>query len=147
PPGRSDIWSALRREFSDGFRLLAARVQAEGLAPKLRARSRPTRVSQFPFLVQQRAADAMLAAWTAGEAAGPLVEAWREQCGDCRGAMEHIARRLETDGVSVDIVYGLDAIDRCLTRMELMAAVIDTEPGPQRDAALHTLLSLLIAAA
>ena len=61
--------------------------------------------------------------------------------------MAQIAHRLETDGVSVDIVYGLDAIDRCLTRMELMAAVIETQPGPQRDAALHTLLSLLIAAA
>ena len=147
PPDRSDIWSALRREFADAFRLLAARVQAEGLAPKLRARSRPSRVSQSPFLVQQRAADAMLAAWTVGEAAGPLVDAWRTQCADCRDAMAQIAQRLETDGVSVDIVYGLDAIDRCLTRMELMAAVIETEPGPQRDAALHTLLSLLIAAA
>ena len=89
PPGRSDIWSALRREFADGFRLLAARVQAEGLAPKLRARSRPARVSQSPFLVQQRAADAMLAAWTAGEAvpgprsmpgepnAPPAARSWR----------------------------------------------------------------------
>ena len=148
PPGRSDIWSALRREFADGFRLLAARVQAEGLAPKLRARSRPARVSESPFLVQQRAADAMLTAWTAGEAvAGAAVDAWRAQCAACREVMGQIAHRLETDGVSVDIVYGLDAIDRCLGRMELMAAVIETQPGPQRDAALHTLLSLLIAAA
>ena len=147
PPGRSDIWSALRREFADGFRLLAARVQAEGLAPKLRSRSRQLRVSQSPFLMQERAADAMLAAWTAGESAAPAVDAWRAQCAGCRAAMAEIAHRLETDGVSVDIVYGLDAIDRCLTRMELMAAVMETQPGGQRDAALHTLLSLLIAAA
>jgi site-specific recombinase len=147
PPGRPEIWLALRREFADGFRLLAARVQAEGLAPKLRARSRPGRVSQSPFLVQERAADALLVAWTAGVAATPAVNAWRAECAACRGAAGEIARRLETDGVSVDIVYGLDAIDRCLTRMELMAAVMETEPGAQRDAALHTFLSLLIAAA
>jgi site-specific recombinase len=147
PPGRSDIWAALRREFADGFRLLAARVQAEGLAPKLRARCGPARVDQSPFFLQQRAADTMLAAWIAGDAAASAADAWRAECAASRDAMSEIARRLETDGVSVDIVYGLDAIDRCLTRMELMAAVMETQPGPQRDAALHTLLSLLIAAA
>ena len=147
PPGRADIWSPVRREFADGFRLLAARVQAEGLAPKLRSRSPHARVSQSPFLVQQRAADAMLTAWTAGESAASAVDTWRTQCAACREATSEIAHRLETDGVSVDIVYGLDAIERCLTRMELMAAVIETQPGAQRDAALHTLLSLLIAAA
>jgi site-specific recombinase len=147
PSGRSDIWSALRREFADGFRLLAARVQAEGLAPKLRARSGPARVNQSPFFLQQRAADTMLTAWAVGDTAAPAADAWRAQAATCRGAMAEIARRLETDGVSVDIVYGLDAIDRCLTRMELMAAVMETQTGPERDAALHTLLSLLIAAA
>src|SRR5262249_7392840 len=33
-PGRPDLWVSLRRDFTDGFRLLAARMQNEGLAPK-----------------------------------------------------------------------------------------------------------------
>ncbi|HTS52502.1 MAG TPA: hypothetical protein VMH26_04445 [Burkholderiales bacterium] len=147
PPGRPDIWSALRRDFADGFRLLAARVQAEGLAPKLRARGLPGRVGQSPFVLQQRAADALLDAWSTGDAVAPAADGWRAQCAACRVAMSEIARRLETHGVSVDIVYGLDAVDRCLTRMELVAAVMEAAPGQQRDAALHTLLSVLIAAA
>jgi hypothetical protein len=103
-------------------------------------------VSQSLFLVQQRAADGMLAAWTAGEAAGPLVEAWRAQCGDCREAMAQIAQRLETDGASADIVYGLDSIDAAHTHGAHGCRHRD-RARPQRDAALHTLLSLLIAAA
>ena len=147
PPDRPDLWTALRSDFADGFRLLAARVQAEGLAPKLRARAKPGRVSHSPFLLQQHAAEDLVAAWAAGEAVEPIADAWRSQCAACRAAATEITRRLESDGVSVDIVYGLDAIDRCLTRMELMASVMETRTGPQRDAPLHSLLSLLVAAA
>ena len=64
PPGRPEIWSSMRRDFADGFRLLAARMQNEGLAPKLRARGPAVRVDQSPFFLQQRAADALLLAWS-----------------------------------------------------------------------------------
>jgi len=145
-PGRPDLWASLRRDLADGFRLLAARTQNEGLAPKLRARGPATRVDQSPFYLQQRAADALLLAWSDGGDVASAAEVWRGHAADCRVTMAEIVRRLESEGVSVDIVYGLDAIDRCLARMELMTTLMEAGPGEARDAAIHTLLSMLIAA-
>lgn len=146
PAGRAETWSSMRRDFADGFRLLAARMQNEGLAPKLRARGPAVRVDQSPFFLQQRSADTLLAAWRTGADVGPAAEAWRRDAVSCREAMAEIVRRLETAGVSVDIVYGLEAIDRCIARMELMVTVIESAPGEGRDAAIHTLLCVLMAA-
>ena len=39
PPERPEMWAPLRAAFTDGFRLLAIRVEAQGLSAKLRARS------------------------------------------------------------------------------------------------------------
>ncbi|MEO8630741.1 MAG: hypothetical protein ABI612_21975 [Betaproteobacteria bacterium] len=147
PAAESDIRSSLRNDFADGFRLLATRVQAEGLAPKLRARSAHVRVSRSPFYLQQHAADALLQNWIAEDVdISAHSQAWRDRASACRKATTEIAHRLESAGVSVDIVYSLDVIDRCLTRMELMASFMESEPGAQRDAVLHILLALLIGA-
>ena len=51
-----------------------------------------------------------------------------------------IQRHLENAGVSVDVVFGLEVIERCLTRMALMA---DFRPPrrPERSRRLHRLLA------
>src|SRR5690606_28830129 len=49
PREREDAWRPLRAAFVDGFRLLATRVEAQGLSRKLRARSRPSSVAESPF--------------------------------------------------------------------------------------------------
>jgi hypothetical protein len=41
PPTGDAAWAGIRAAFADAFRLLAARIQAEGLSAKLRTRSRP----------------------------------------------------------------------------------------------------------
>jgi site-specific recombinase len=48
PPEREETWRPLQAAFADGFRLLATRVEAQGLARKLRARSRPSSVTASP---------------------------------------------------------------------------------------------------
>ena len=147
PPNRPEIWAPLKTAFIDGFRLLAIRLQAQGLSSKLRARSHAASVGQSPFHAIAGTSDALVDAWRAGEDVSMLAQAWREQCAACRAETAEVSRRLESEGVSVDIVYGLEVVERCLARMEAMLAVIDCAPGAPRSEAVHKLLAGLIVAA
>ena len=144
PSDGGAAWSPVRADFADGFRLLAARAKAEGLSGKLRARGLTRRVSESPFYRIDLASEAVVVAWLAGEDASAPAQEWRRRATDCWAEMGAVRRRLETDGVSVDIVYGLDAIDRCLKRMETMVDVMEHSPGPERSAAIHRLLSRVV---
>jgi site-specific recombinase len=138
------IWPPIRDAFADGFRLVAARVQAVGLDPAIRARSRPGPVTDSPFFRLERAGDLLLSTWIAGGDTGEALGAWRRDAAACRAEIGVIRRRLEDEGVSVDIVFGLEVLDRALTRLALMAAVLDAPPGYLRSAAIHKLLVRLV---
>jgi site-specific recombinase len=122
------VSSALCRGMADGFRLLLARVQGQGLSLKLRTRSEPRPVAQSPFKRLADSGENLLCAWEQGRVSGPLLEAWQADLAACRDEMQVISHRLESEGISVDIVYGLDVLDRCLARMEAIAAVMAAEP-------------------
>jgi site-specific recombinase len=147
PAGRRESWAPLRAAFADGFRLLAVRVQAQGLAGNLRARSHAAAVAASPFYRLAQASHALMDCWLAGQDVSPLVQAWREDCAGCRSEMAQITRRLDADGVSVDIVYGLEVLDRCLSRMDLMLEVASAPPGQAHSAAVQRLLVELMLAA
>jgi site-specific recombinase len=144
PADGGAAWAPVRADFADGFRLLAARAKAEGLSGKLRARGRVRRVSESPFSRLDLASEAVAAPWLAGQDVSEAAQEWRRRATDCWAEMGAVRRRLETDGVSVDIVYGLDAIARCLKRMETMVDVMENRPGPERSAAIHRLLSRVV---
>jgi site-specific recombinase len=143
PPDRPEIWAPVRAAFADGLRLLAARAKAEGLSGKIRARSKTTVVSASPFYRLGRATDAVVDVWLAGgDLAGPARE-WRELATACWIEMATVRRRLEREGVSVDIVYALDVIDRSLKRMEAMLEILEAPDGERRSAAIQRLLTRL----
>src|SRR5579859_2841194 len=147
PDDRPQIWAPLKTAFADGFRLLAIRVQAQGLSTKLRARSHPASVAQSPFHLLALESDALMDAWRAGEEVAGPAQTWRELCVACRAETAEVSRRLESEGVSVDIVYGLEVLERCLSRMQAMLAVTASPPGTPRNEAIHHLLAGLIIAA
>ncbi|HEX7811288.1 MAG TPA: hypothetical protein VF460_05225, partial [Burkholderiales bacterium] len=147
PVERPETWAPLQTAFSDGFRLLALRIEAQGLSGKLRARSRPASVTGSPFHRLARASHALMDAWREGTGIAGLVDAWREAATEVRAEMAEISRRLDAQGVSVDIVYGLEVLDRCLSRMEHMLEVILAPRGLERGEAIHRLLVELIQAA
>jgi site-specific recombinase len=120
---------ALTRAFTDGFRLLATWVQAQGLSPKLRKRSRPSELTQSPFYQIRDASTVVVERWLAGDSPEAEIDAWRRECERCRQELEVIHQRLERDGVSTDVVYGLEVIERCLTRMGAMVAVMAAPAG------------------
>jgi site-specific recombinase len=145
-PEHADAFKALAADFADGFRLLAVRVQAEGLSANLRARQGAGAIGRSPFFLLPRAADAVIERWQTGTDLAAAAAALRAEIADCRAAMGEIERRLESQGVSVDVVYGLDVLDRCLLRTELMLTCMESPAGAQRNTAIHQLLSVLITA-
>jgi len=136
--------ASLSRAFADGFRLLLARIHAQGLSRELRSRATPGSVSASPFHRLLRSGDALLEAWLCEREVGAVLQAFNKDSGECRKEVRAIQRRLEEAGVSVDVVFGLEVIDRCLTRTALMADVMTLPPGPDRSRALHRLLSRLV---
>ncbi len=135
---------SLSRAFADGFRLLLSRIHAQGLSRELRSRASPGPVSASPFHRLLRSGDALLDAWLRGWEVGPALQTFNRDSGDCRKEVRAIQKRLEESGVSVDVVFGLEVIDRCLTRTALMADVMTLVRSPERSRALHRLLSRLV---
>lgn len=146
PPDRPDHVRAIAASFADGFRLLASRVSAEGLGEELRARSPTGAVADSPFLQLSHVSDAVLDTWQSGADLSMVASEWRSSRAACRARMTEVQRQLESEGVSVDIVFGLEVIDRCLSRMSSMLEVLETEPGEVRTAAIHRLLGRLVVA-
>jgi len=147
PLERTDTWVPLQAAFADGFRLLAVRIEAEGLSGKLRARSHPVPVTRSAFHRLARESDRLMDAWREGQPLAEGVAAWRSGAADVRGEMAEISRRLDTEGVSVDIVYGLEVMARSLSRMEHMLEVVMAPPGLERGEAVHRMLVELVEAA
>ncbi len=147
PADRPEIWAPLKTAFADGFRLLAIRVQAQGLSSKLRARSHPASVAQSPFHLLALTSDVLMEAWRAGEDVSAPALSWRELCLACRVETAEVSRRLESEGVSVDIVYGLEVLERCLSRMQAMLDIVENPPETAKNEAIHHLLAELIVAA
>lgn len=145
PAHGSPAWDSIRESFASALRLLATRVAAQGLAPKLRSRSRSGPVAKSPFHRLVNSGDALLAAWDGdAPAAATTAAAWISTIADCRGEMAEIHRQIVGEGVSVDIVFGLDVLDRCLTRLELMGRIIAAPAGPERSILVQRLLTRLI---
>ena len=147
PPAGSSAWTDLRQSVNDAVRLLCARVEAQGLAPKLRSRSRSVPVADSPFFRLARAADGLLAGWNdaAGIGAGSEADkAWQVALIACRTEIAEIHRQIGGEGISVDIVFGLDVLDRCLSRLELLGAILVSPPGRERSALVHRLLARLV---
>lgn len=146
PRDRPQAMATLRGGFTDGFRLLAARVEAEGLTSRVRERCAPGPIARYPFYLLERACDEVLAAWTEGDDVAPAAARWRALCADVRREAGHVRLGLEGQGVSVDLVFALDVIDRCTARMEAMVDLMCAPTGPLRLRVLHALLAELVAA-
>jgi site-specific recombinase len=103
-----DIWKPLRDAMSDAVALLTTRISALGLSVDLRERSDPMHVRDSPFFRIPHV---------------PLEE-MPMLILECRTQLGRIRERLETTGVSVDVVYCIDTIRRMLLRIERMTPFI-----------------------
>jgi len=144
PAGRSADWLPIRLAFADGFRLLALRVSGHGLEPRIRERAGSVRVADDPFLRLSRSTATMVAAWEAGEEASLSATVLRDDIAGCRNRLLAVHQHLNAGGINVDIVFAIDVIERCLTRMEDMLTIMLAPQGVDRSRAIHGLLARLI---
>jgi site-specific recombinase len=145
PEERAEAWAGLRRSFANGFRLLATWIKAQGLSPKLRKRSRPSELPSSPYFRLAEVSEAVVQSWLAGAPPVEEADAWRRECARCREEVAEVHRRIELDGVSTHVVYGLEVVERCLTRMEAMVDLMTAPTRRESAAALHRLLATLAA--
>jgi site-specific recombinase len=136
--------AALRRSFANGFHLLATSVQAQGLSPKLRKRSRPSEPTDSPFYRIQDASEAVVSGWITCGAVDAEAQAWRRTCDECREELAEVNRRIEREGVSSHVVYGVEVIERCLSRM---SAMVDVMTAPAGNASVEAVRRLIVAVA
>ena len=111
-----DIWQPLRETMADAVALLCTRVSALGLTEDLRTRSEAMLVRDSPFFRLPHVPLAEI----------PLVVV------ECRKQLDVIHAALETTGVSVDVVYCIDAIRRMLVRIERFVPLVEGR-GTRRD--------------
>lgn len=142
-----DAWTGLCATFADSFRLLLTRVESEGLSPKLRTRATRSSVSASPFHRVAVAGDALLAVWLAGADVADAADCFRKLSGECRKEIRVIQQQLDGAGVSVDIVFSLEVIERCLTRMALMTDIMESPADVRRSRAIHRLLFRVVLSA
>jgi site-specific recombinase len=125
-----DIWKPLREAMSDAVALLATRISALGLSIDLRERSDPMHVRDSPFFRIPHVPLEQI----------PMLIV------ECRGQLASIRKRLETTGVSVDVVYCIDTIRRMLQRIERMLPFLQRVASkPELAEAARGLLSALTA--
>jgi site-specific recombinase len=135
PTSRSySVWAPLRGAALDAILLLASRVSSAGLTDAIRARSPKCPLRESPFFRLPRSIDAFLAT-PRHDLEG--ASAWADECRaiviECREAWNEVLSRLESQGVSVDMVYRLELIDRSLGRIDLLLELL--VPQKPEDAA------------
>lgn len=110
-----DVWQPLRDATADALALLTTRVSALGLSDDIRRRGSSGPVRSSPFFRLPHAAREELA----------------DLCLMCRRDMVVVQENLERFGVSVDVVYRLDVITKCLERVESILVTLDPSTTPE----------------
>lgn len=133
-------WKFLAQDFADGLRLMVLRITAQGLTRKLRQRQPPESLESSPFHKLQIAADRLVTAWLAGDPLDQVLDTWKTSATECRTRIARIRSLIETQGVSVDIVYGLEVMARGLRQLDGMVEWIALKRGTMRWALLRRML-------
>lgn len=110
-------WKPLRSSTLDAIGILTTRIAALGMTEALRSRTPTETVRSSPLFRLTRAG--------VPEMPGLIAES--------RDHLEHVRTALEDRGVSIEVVYSIDAIERGLARLELLLPFV----GPPREAPSH----------
>jgi site-specific recombinase len=106
-----DAWNPLRVSIMDAISLIATRVAAIGMSENFRLRAGMTSVRDTPLYHLTRARPSEMPA---------LIEASRKH-------LDLVRQALEDTGVSIDVVYRIDSIERGLSRIELLLPFVDPD--------------------
>jgi len=104
-------WEPMRTSIIDAISMITTRIAAQGMGEAFRTRTAVSGVRDSPLYHLTRARPSEMP---------PLIEASRRHLDQVRVA-------LEESGVSIDVVYSLDTIERGLNRIELLLPFADPD--------------------
>ena len=102
-------WEPLKKAVHDAIGLVTTRIAALGVSEGLRTRAGLGSIRESPFYLLSRAETEMMPAYIVA----------------CRRQLEEIHNHLEERGVSVEVVYAIDSIEKGLARLELLLALVE----------------------
>ncbi len=106
-----DCWEPLRTSVIDAISMITTRIAALGMAEAFRTRTNKSGVRDSPLYHLQRARPEEMPA---------LIEASFRH-------LDQVKVALEERGVSIDVVYALDSIERGLRRIEILLPFADPD--------------------
>jgi site-specific recombinase len=141
PQHDADVWRQQRSDVEEALRLLAIRVSSLGLRPEMRDRALACQVTDSPFYDLISGTEELL---TSDSHGGGRTMAWQETVGRCRQEIGSVHGHMESEGVSVELVFDLKKIEACFARMESLVAVICPASSQDRLRAAKQLLTTLM---
>jgi site-specific recombinase len=106
-----DAWAPLRVSVEDAIGLISTRIAALGMAEAFRDRTAVGALRESPIYQLLRAKPSDMPG---------LIETARKH-------LDAVREHLEERGVSIEVVYSLDAIERGLSRIELLLPFVDAD--------------------
>ncbi len=142
PENHPAFWARQLRDLHEAMRLLAARISGLGLEPEMRDRSSSHSIVRSPFYELIRMTEELITG-SEGRGCAASLDAWKQNVAQCRQEMETVYEHMETQGISVELVFNLKTIHACLARMEAIAVVLTAVDSTTLLASVHSLLSRL----
>src|SRR4051812_28311386 len=137
--GVAPPFAVLHQATLDVIALVATRTSALGLSREIRARSPEVPLAASPFFLLPRLCDALFSGIGS-------VASCRDQISACRDALGVVRAHLEEFGVSVDVVYRIEVIEKNLDRLRDLLAISDAGDLGARAVAAVALTAQIAAA-
>jgi len=128
------------RSIAEALIVIAAQITSLGLSPEIRIRSREQQVAKSPFVLLSqlilRLQDIFVGGRVRIEEANALFKELRSRIQACESETAVVLEHLETHGVSIAIVFRIEALERLLKRCELLARLLLVPQGSNSAARL-----------
>jgi site-specific recombinase len=122
-----ECWEPMRASVLDAIGMITTRIAALGMSPAFRTRAVLNSVRESPLYHLTRVQPAEMP---------PLIAAARQH-------IELVRHALESRGVSIEVVYQLDAIEKGLARLELLLPFADPFDGLEPTYEIRSLIAAI----
>jgi len=145
PSNKKEFLKPLLNGFADGFRILAAKIHLHGLGEGIRSKLTTASVSESAFHSIVLTSDRLMSAFQKGEDLTPVIAPWKKDAQGCRAELNIVHRKMEErGGISIDLVFSMDLMEECLSRMDLMVSIIEKPYGVEQTQLIQSLMEKLV---
>jgi len=139
-----DSLGHVRVALADALRLLASRAESIGLSRRMRERRAPAVVRDSPWYRLPRMTEALTKRFERPDAPETIeaARAWRDTIEAARAENQEVLDHLESTGISVEVVFAIEACSRMLDRMSMLAELRLMPAGEEHKAANMRVLAI-----